>query len=229
MIFITGDTHGAMDFAKLRVFAKKNPTLTRDDYVIVAGDFGAVWNKATLEKDLAPYESLPYTVLFVDGNHENFTLLSEYPVEVWNGGKIHKISDNIIHLMRGQIYDICGKTFLTLGGATSIDRMCRTEGVSWWEEEVPSHADVLEAVKNLRAVNFKVDYIVTHSCDERALYYPPLNKRMFQTGTYPENAVLNYFEENVRYGHWYFGHYHLDGDLNENKTVVYDKIIKLED
>ena len=81
MIFITGDTHGSIDFAKLRVFAKNNPSLTREDFMIIAGDFGGVWNKTTLENDLKPYEALPFTVLFVDGNHENFDLIFSFPVE----------------------------------------------------------------------------------------------------------------------------------------------------
>ena len=45
-IFLTGDIHGAMSVKKLgaRWFNVKEPTpLTRDDYVIILGDFGLVW------------------------------------------------------------------------------------------------------------------------------------------------------------------------------------------
>ena len=127
MIYVTGDTHGQIDFYKLRVFAEEHPGLTKDDYVIIAGDFGGVWNSRTLDEDLAPYEELSFTVLFVDGNHENFDLLATFPKEVWKGGLVHRIRTNIIHLMRGQVYEIEGKTFFTLGGATSIDKYMRTE------------------------------------------------------------------------------------------------------
>ena len=41
MIYVTGDTHGLEDFHKLHLFAGKHPELTINDYVIVAGDFGA--------------------------------------------------------------------------------------------------------------------------------------------------------------------------------------------
>ena len=54
MIYVTGDTHGQIDFYKLRVFAEEHPGLTKDDYVIIAGDFGGVWNSRTLDEDLAP-------------------------------------------------------------------------------------------------------------------------------------------------------------------------------
>ena len=53
-IYVTGDTHGQHDFAKLKLFAKRDPQLTKGDYVIVAGDFGAVWSEPTLEQDLKP-------------------------------------------------------------------------------------------------------------------------------------------------------------------------------
>ena len=87
MIFITGDTHGRHDFAKVKTFAYECKLAGKDDYLIVAGDFGTVFNLATLDADLKPYEELPFTVLFVDGNHENFDLLNSFPVKMCHGGK----------------------------------------------------------------------------------------------------------------------------------------------
>lgn len=228
MIYITGDTHGQHDFWKLERFAESNPDLDKNDYLLIAGDFGGVWNAETLDETLKPYEDLPFTVLFIDGNHENFDLLGSFPVEEWHGGKVHKIRPDIIHLMRGQVFDILGKTCFTFGGATSIDRWLRVEGKSWWSAELPSDEDMREATKNLARVNFEVDYIVTHSCDERALYYPPLRTSSKVFKAFPENGMLSYFEENVKYGHWYFGHYHVDGDLTDKKTALYNDVIPIE-
>ena len=45
--------------------------------------------------------------------------------------------------------------------------------------------------------------------------------------SFPENKMLSYFEENVKYKHWYFGHYHMDGKLTNKKTVLYYDIIKI--
>ena len=49
MILITGDIHGSHDIHKLS--NKGNPdfkdifnSMTKDDYVIICGDFGLVWN-----------------------------------------------------------------------------------------------------------------------------------------------------------------------------------------
>ena len=117
MIYITGDCHS--DF---RRFNTKNfpeqKDMTKDDYVIICGDFGGVWNR----DEESPQEAFnmdwledkPYTTLFVDGNHENFDRLNSYPVEEWNGGKVHRIRKSVIHLMRGQVFKLEGKTFLLL-------------------------------------------------------------------------------------------------------------------
>lgn len=227
MIYVTGDTHGMIDFAKLKLFANQHSNLTKKDYVIIAGDFGGVWSEKTLQENLLEYEKLPFSILFVDGNHENFDLLNSFEVSIWNGGKIHQISENIIHLMRGQVFEIDGVKIFTLGGARSVDKAGRIEHISWWEEEEISDQDMQEAVFNLKHHQNKVDYIITHSCDERALYYPPLRNKNQFFYAYLENRLLSYFEENVTYKHWYFGHYHLDGDLNDKKTVLYDQIIPL--
>jgi len=75
MIYITGDCHG--DFWKLspNVFYEQKE-MTKDDYLIICGDFGGIWypegsdNALLYEKKLDWLNSLPFTTLFVDGNHE---------------------------------------------------------------------------------------------------------------------------------------------------------------
>ena len=227
MIYVTGDTHGEVTFQKLPAFARANPQLTKRDYVIIAGDFGGVWSEKTLEEDLRPYSELPFTVLFVDGNHENFDLLNAFPVSKWKGGKVHFVREDIIHLMRGQVFELEGHTVFTFGGATSVDRRFRREGYSWWKAALPTDEDLSEALANLKRYNNKVDYIITHSCGERALMYPPLRTRTLQMDVYPENQMLSYFEDILEYKHWYFGHYHLDGRLNDRMTVLLNEIVPL--
>ena len=87
MIYVTGDTHGDIDSGKLtnKRFPRQK-SLTKDDYLIICGDFGYIWwgNR----KDLYWVQWLsrkPWTTLFVDGNHENFDIINEYPVSEWNG------------------------------------------------------------------------------------------------------------------------------------------------
>ena len=140
---------------------------------------------------------------------------------------MHIIKPDIIHLMRGQVFELDGRTIFTFGGATSIDRHMRREGVSWWKEEAPTFAELDEGIANLRRYGNKVDCVITHSCGERTLMYPPLRTRDVRMEVYPENRMLSYFEDVLEFGHWYFGHYHLDGRLNDRMTVLYNEIVLL--
>lgn len=155
MFFVTGDTHGRIDVHKLNAYNfPVQKDLSRDDYVIICGDFGFVW--ANDKEDMWWQKWLadkPFTTLFCDGNHENHDLLAQYPVSEWNGGKVHFVQPNVIHLMRGQVYDIAGKKFFVMGGAASHDKELRKEGESWWPNEMPSDEEYAEAERNLEAVD----------------------------------------------------------------------------
>ena len=121
MIYATGDLHGNSLRFQPQYFPEQ-AKMTKDDYMIVCGDFGCVWNgDKSDDPQLDRLEALPFTVLFLDGNHENFDALNEYPVEQWHGGKVHKIRPHVIHLMRGQAFELQDRTFLTMGGAQSHD------------------------------------------------------------------------------------------------------------
>lgn len=226
MIFITGDTH-RRDYKRIQQFCEDHPELSKKDYIIIAGDFGGVWAEDTLEHDLEPFSSLPATILFIDGNHENFDLINAYPVEIWHGGKVHRIKSNIIHLMRGQVFEIEGKTIFAFGGATSIDRDYRVEGKSWWPQELPTFEEIDEGVKNLKHHNNEVDYIITHSCSERALMYPAIrNSATFKINC-PEVQILSYIEDIAKFKHWYFGHFHIDAKLNDKYTALLEDIVEI--
>ena len=44
MIYVTGDTHIDQDISKLNAKSfPKQKDLTKNDYVIICGDFGGVW------------------------------------------------------------------------------------------------------------------------------------------------------------------------------------------
>lgn len=226
MIYITGDTHRRYHFAKLWRFAKEHTELTKQDYVIIAGDFGCGLIPRLLEKDLQLYSDLPFTILFVDGNHENFDWLNTFSVEQWNGGKVHRIRSDIIHLMRGQIYEIEGKTLFTFGGALSQDKESRTEGISWWKEEMPTYEEFDEAIRNLNRYRNKVDYVITHSCSERVLYYPVIRNTMYSY-YHPETQILANIDEIVTCKRWYFGHFHIDAELGSRYRAIMHDIVKI--
>lgn len=121
MIFVTGDCHGNFERFKPKYFPKQ-AQMTKRDIVICAGDFGGVWfGDGRDEAALDWLESLPFTLAFVCGNHENYDALERYPVKDWHGGKVHRIRSHVLHLMRGQVFELEGYHFFTMGGAKSHD------------------------------------------------------------------------------------------------------------
>ena len=80
-IFVTGDIHASYDIAKLSESCFDTAGLTKDDYVIICGDFGGVWDDSHQEQYWRKWLSRkPFTTLFIDGNHANYDRLSVYSV-----------------------------------------------------------------------------------------------------------------------------------------------------
>ncbi|MBQ9057980.1 MAG: metallophosphoesterase [Atopobiaceae bacterium] len=227
-IYVTGDLHGS---AQIHRFSTKNfplgTTLTKDDYIIVVGDFGLVWCDSAEELWWRDWlENRPWTTLFIDGNHENHAALAEFPERRWNGGRIHELSPSVLHLMRGQVFELDGQRIFTMGGATSIDRKARVEGVSWWKEELPTQAELEEAHVSLDACDWKVDYVLTHCCASSLL------RRVYPDGNIwqgPDELTdwLDILEHHLSFKLWYFGHHHKDMALEPAHRLIYHDIVRL--
>lgn len=247
MIYITGDTHS--DFSR---FTEENfpiqSEMTKDDYVIICGDFGGVWTseeESSREKDALDWlDNKSFTTLFVDGNHENYTRLYNYPMEEWNGGKVHKIRDSVLHLMRGEIFDIDNKKIFAFGGAKSHDiqdgilnldeeekiynyrkrgAYFRIRDFSWWDLELPTNQEMENGIENLEKVNYKVDYIISHCC--------PTSIQALINSTYKRDILTDYLQqvsEKCTFKRWYFGHYHDYKQVNSQFTLLYEDILPLE-
>lgn len=217
MIYVTGDTHG--DIIRFIENNMGDSSWTKDDFLIICGDFGFVFFDNKCEKQELDYlESKPYTICFCDGNHENFPRLFSYPQEKWNGGKVHKLRKNVFHLMRGQIFLIDGKKFFTMGGAYSRDRYIRTLNKTYWEEELPDDSDYSEAVKNLKKHNNSVDVIITHTAPREIIYRM---RRHPDEHDLELTGFLEWIMYEVKFDHWYFGHWHTDQTIDEKFTAAY--------
>jgi len=247
MIFITGDTHG--DFTRFSTdnFPEQKE-MSKDDYVVVCGDLG-IWDDSKREHHWLDWlNDKSFTTLFVDGNHSNFDMLKQMPVNDWSGGQVHFIRDSVIHLMRGQVYDIAGKRIFTMGGASSHDidagilepddtdfrrkrkqldkRMAlyRINHVSWWEEELPHDEEYETARKNLDACGWKVDYIISHCC-------PSSVADIIGGGLYQRDRLTDFFEEikeRCEFDYWFFGHYHDNRVLMRKYILLYEQILQID-
>ena len=247
MIYITGDTHS--DFSR---FTEENfpiqSEMTKDDYIIICGDFGGVWTleeESRREKEALDWlNNKNFTTLFVDGNHENYTRLYNYPIEEWKGGKVHKIRDSVLHLMRGEIFDIDNKKIFAFGGARSHDiqdgilnldeeeeiyeyrkrgAYFRIRDFSWWDLELPTNQEMENGIENLEKINYKVDYIISHCC--------PTSIQTLINSTYKRDILTDYLQqisEKCTFKRWYFGHYHDYKQVNSQFTLLYENIVPLE-
>jgi len=221
MMFLTGDTHGLLEIEKLR--ANNFPlgeSLTRDDLVVVLGDFGLLWNDPPRRDELRALEELeasPWTTLFVDGNHENFRLLRALPEEERFGAPVGVISPHVLHLRRGYVYILGGKRCFVFGGARSVDRHRRTAGKSWWPEEIPSAAEYRRGLDSLEAESWKVDWILTHTAPNHILRALDLYK--FLAGD-PVSTYLDEIYREVAYEKWFCGHLHRNKVFRDDRIVV---------
>ena len=119
-LWVCGDIHGSLDIQKLNIkYFPYQKDMTRDDFLIILGDFGLVWDYRGESKEekywLEWLNDKNFTTLFVDGNHEEFNRLNAaYPEIEFHGGRAHKIRDNVFHLMRGYVFELSGKKSLAI-------------------------------------------------------------------------------------------------------------------
>ena len=283
MIYITGDTHGfspigyrSVDGIVPRLNKENFPQQTemsRNDYVIVCGDLGCVWDydsrfnpeppsfcdtvlldhgESKEEKYWLDWLSRkPFTLLFCDGNHENFDRLENaYPEVGFHGGRAHKIRENVFHLKRGYVFDLCEASFFVFGGARTHDirdgiihprnypsrkefkntckmwerygKQYRIDHVSWWEREMPSREEMDRGLSNLTARGNKVDFIVTH-CAPSFIAQKLGDRRSSD----PCTRYLNEIAQTVDFTMWYMGHYHEDMLVDGRYQVLYSSIVEV--
>lgn len=171
-VLLAGDIHGDTVWARRVVAVAKNLGCSR---ILQVGDFG-YWehhgsgvdylyklSHALVKNSIGLY--------FIDGNHENHTMLR---ADYGPGGEKHeprgpfwKIRDGIHYVPRGSRWtwadnndysDGKGVHFLGCGGAYSVDKPARREGFSWWPEETITEADVRRCLDD----HGSVDVLVSH-------------------------------------------------------------------
>jgi hypothetical protein len=147
------------------------------------------------------------TLHWVDGNHENHTKLrSDYSPR--EDGMV-EVRPNIIYIPRGTRWEWGGVSFLGIGGAYSIDKSMRTEGISWWPEELITDEEVEAAIEG-----GEVDVVVSHDVPSFVDLTPHLiaiGVRPFRWATNTLHCriqLTNVFDA-VKPKKWFHGHYHL--------------------
>ena len=222
MIYVTGDCHGNFARFEQKHFSEQ-ANMTKDDAVIIAGDFGGVWFGDSRDDETLDWlERLPFTLAFVCGNHENYDALERYPVAEWHGGKVHRVRPHVLHLMRGQIFELEGCRFFTMGGAKSHDTNHRINHISWWRQELPSDEEYSEALQNLERYNWQVDYIITH-CAPTSIALAGSRHNEADRLT----DFLQEVRERATYHYWLFGNYHDNRAIDEKHILLWEQIVRV--
>lgn len=221
MIYITGDTHGDISRFKEKDLKK----LKKGDTLIICGDFGFLWDGSKKEKkNLQWLGKQKYQILFVEGCNENYDLLDKYEVSEWNGGKVQVISGNLIHLMRGEIYQIEGKTFFAFGGGDGSDSIVREDEFASQGREQPTVKETSHGIENLGRHHDQVDYIITHDA-------PATIKQFMNMEDNQVSFIHNYLDalsKVVRFKRWYFGKYHKNKMIPPCYQTVFTDVLALE-
>ena len=223
MIYVTGDMHGDIE----RFASKEFKQLEPHDTLIVAGDFGFVWDGSRKERRiLKRLGQKKYNICFIDGPHDNYERIYGYRETIWRGGRVHRISGSLFHLCRGQIFNIEGCKIFTFGGGESTDKDIRSENSVWFKEELPTPQHMMTGAKNLDEVDCKVDYIITHEP-------PSVVKKAMQLRaganiyTNKLNGFLEELNRSVQFRRWYFGSFHEDKIITNKHTAVFQKLIPI--
>jgi hypothetical protein len=152
-IVVAGDWHGNAGHA-VHAIAKGAHLLKpagEPGLLIQLGDFG-IWPGTPgtwyISEILRVCAKTNMRVWFIDGNHEDFTQLENF-----------RDGDAIRWLPRGTRWSWHGRRWLALGGAVSLDKAVRKEGVSWWPQE-----EITEQQASNVIAGGPAEVMVTHEC-----------------------------------------------------------------
>ncbi len=225
-VYITGDKHCSFrPFFGLR----DKGLVQENDILIITGDAGYVWDEEYMTKIRTLEQLFCGTLAFIDGNHENHSILNRLPVSHWQGGRVHRISDRVFHLMRGEIYEIGGERYFTFGGARTVSRYVEgVEGIDWWIGEEPSRDEVDYGHRQLAAHISDIDYVITHEAPLQARDRISRVKRIDPDYMLP-SILQDWYEMLTAAGNlkrWYFGHMHVDQQITPYLRAIHNNILQ---
>ena len=233
-MYFLGDVHGESPL--MRDFLN-----SEEKYCLQLGDFGFIfkyndwkWNRFLNHFEKNYPNKMIFTVL---GNHENYDSIEKMPVKDMFGARCRKIRSNVYAIERGEILSIEGLNILCIGGADSIDKAWRQDGISWWAQEKISDTDVKKTVEKGLTCSF--DMVCSHAMP--AFFMLQNFTPCFQTGSeFSLEKIYCDIENNG--GHiplWIGGHVHNSIDMKYNDTlfrsldigekIIYHKNDSIED
>ncbi len=254
MIYITGDTHADFRRFSRRIFPEQDE-MTKEDHVIIAGDFGGVWfpvNDEAHQKseryNLDELDNRSFTTLFIPGNHENYARLmgDEFPEMDWHGGRVKQIRPSVLMLMRGEMYEIDGARFFAFGGASSHDI---SDGIldgndPAWKKKAKDLEKKEKYFYRVKGISWWPEELPSNDEMEHGkktldkygwksdfvLTHCAPSSVQAQIGFHHSDILTTYLEEihaKLDYKKWFFGHYHYNVNVSANDILLYEQIIRI--
>lgn len=221
LLYVTGDLHGDLTRFKEKPLLK----LKKGDTLLVCGDFGFVWDGGKKEqKALKWLETRPFTILFVDGCNENFDLLERYSVTEWNGGKVRVLADNVMQLMRGEIFTVEDKKFFAFGGGDASDSIGLQDEFSTSGKEQPTVKETSTGISHLEANGDTIDFIITHDAPAKIKQFMNIEDNNISF----INNYLDIISQICKFKTWYFGKYHKNKFIPPYYHNVFTELLKIE-
>lgn len=212
-IGLAGDWHGNTSWV---IGALKGFHLAGVDTVYHVGDFGfwpGLEGKKFLravEKQLDLYGITIYVTL---GNHEDYTQVDDMPV---SEDGLRWATKHIAVMPRGYRWEVDGVTFVSLGGAPSINFQNLKKGINWWAEETITMGDIYRLSAGAEGFP-RTDVMITHDAPDGIA---PLDALMTENAKEWSEEGLQYADEGrkmmtaavniVKPLFFFHGHYHYD-------------------
>ena len=256
MIYMTGDTHGEFRRFSWRNFPQQGE-MSKEDYVVIAGDFGGVWfgkddveNLKSERYQLDELNDRSFTTLFIPGNHENYARLmsDEFPQMRWHGGLVKQIRPSVLMLMRGEMFELDGVRIFAFGGAKSHDVQ---DGIldgtdPYWREKARRLRERKKFCFRIKGVSWWEEELPSEEemqhgldtldqngwkCDYVITHCAPTSTQcLMGMGEDRRDALTDYLDEiraRLDYRNWYFGHYHANLQINREERMLYEEIIRI--
>lgn len=192
-IRIIGDVHG-----KFRDYRDLIRDVPRS---IQVGDMGVGFKRNHGDFEWCanpPYDSMSRgDHKFIRGNHDNPQACERHPYWIADGTVVDGI--------------------YCLGGAVSIDRAWRTQGLDWWPDEECSYAEIERMIDDYSAI--KPEVVVTHDCPSSIAneILSAFNMQKIEDGSRTRVALERMLESHQP-REWFFGHWHVSLSFVRGQT-----------
>lgn len=252
MIYICADVHS--DKSRIEEVIDQIPNPTEEDKIIICGDAGFEYGGHIMGSAKKTAAKFPGSWIVMRGNHDtrywrdhaiNVPGVCEYAKDNWHmeniNGNMLLVQDkypNIKYVRdEGGIYYIDGYKFLFVPGAYSVDKQWRIQNNLPYEHEEQLTYKEFCSILDITKKNINdIDFVVAHTAPyflEPELQYLFLD--IIKQDTVDKTTekwldnIMHNIEKSPKFKQFFFGHYHDTKTFGDKYSMMYHKVLRLED